>query len=216
MRRAFTVIDLLVVLAIVAVLAAILFPVLTHPRDTPRQMTCPGNLKHIGKALQMYVQDYDDRLPPHGYAVEPKAIILPELLQPYLKAAEFWACPAAHPAGSRQGVVEGASSATPIDYGYNWSALELNGIGRPLKSVRYPAATVAFADSTGYRTVPSPLVPALGGTPPAYRHSDRAYVGWLDGHVEAMPAPQLEEKPRVEAGRALGSGIDAYRYWNRR
>lgn len=117
--------------------------------------------------------------------------------------------------GSRQGAAGGRSSPAPVDYGYNWSAWEQNNIGRTFESVQYSAATVAFAKSTVYPTVPSPLVPTLGGTPPAYRRSDRAYVGWLDGHVESMPAPQLKVKPRTEGGRWLGAGIDAYRYWNR-
>jgi prepilin-type N-terminal cleavage/methylation domain-containing protein/prepilin-type processing-associated H-X9-DG protein len=60
---AFTLIELLGVIAIIAILAAFLFPVFTAARDKARQTTCLSNLKQIGFALQMYLQDYDERLP---------------------------------------------------------------------------------------------------------------------------------------------------------
>jgi len=60
---AFTLIELLVVIAIIAVLAAILFPVFAQARAKARQATCQSNLKQIGLAFGMYIQDYDETLP---------------------------------------------------------------------------------------------------------------------------------------------------------
>jgi prepilin-type processing-associated H-X9-DG protein len=48
---------------IIAILAAILFPVFAQARDKARQAACLSNLKQVGTALQMYSQDYDERLP---------------------------------------------------------------------------------------------------------------------------------------------------------
>src|SRR5712691_1921266 len=62
-RRGFTLIELLVVIAILAILAALLFPVFAQVREKARQTTCASNLRQIGTAFAMYVQDYDDRLP---------------------------------------------------------------------------------------------------------------------------------------------------------
>ena len=62
-RRGFTLIELLVVIAIIAILAAILFPVFAQAREKARQTTCLSNLKQIGLAFKMYVQDYDERWP---------------------------------------------------------------------------------------------------------------------------------------------------------
>jgi len=59
----FTLIELLVVIAIIAILAAILFPVFAQARAKARQISCTSNLKQLGQAILMYVQDYDETLP---------------------------------------------------------------------------------------------------------------------------------------------------------
>jgi prepilin-type N-terminal cleavage/methylation domain-containing protein/prepilin-type processing-associated H-X9-DG protein len=66
-RQGFTLIELLVVIAIIAILAAILFPVFAQAREKARQTTCISNIKNLGLAAMMYVQDYDDTYPPLWY-----------------------------------------------------------------------------------------------------------------------------------------------------
>jgi prepilin-type N-terminal cleavage/methylation domain-containing protein/prepilin-type processing-associated H-X9-DG protein len=62
-KPAFTLIELLVVIAIIAILAALLFPVFAQARDKARQAACFSNLRQIGTALHMYLQDYDEQMP---------------------------------------------------------------------------------------------------------------------------------------------------------
>jgi prepilin-type N-terminal cleavage/methylation domain-containing protein/prepilin-type processing-associated H-X9-DG protein len=62
-KAAFTLIELLVVIAIIALLAAILFPVFAEVRSRGWHATCVSNLRQIGTALHLYIQDYDERLP---------------------------------------------------------------------------------------------------------------------------------------------------------
>lgn len=62
-KQGFTLIELLVVIAIIAILAAILFPVFAQAREKARQTSCLSNLKQIGLAFKMYVQDYDEKWP---------------------------------------------------------------------------------------------------------------------------------------------------------
>lgn len=59
----FTLIELWVVIAIIAILAAILFPVFARAREKAIQSSCLSNVKQLGTATQMYAQDYDETLP---------------------------------------------------------------------------------------------------------------------------------------------------------
>jgi prepilin-type N-terminal cleavage/methylation domain-containing protein/prepilin-type processing-associated H-X9-DG protein len=70
-NRAFTLIELLVVIAIIAILAAILFPVFAQAREKARQTTCASNLKQMGTATMMYIQDYDETYPMQVYTRPP-------------------------------------------------------------------------------------------------------------------------------------------------
>lgn len=58
-KRAFTLIELLIVIAIIAILAAILFPVFAQAREKARTTVCVSNTHQIGLALAMYRSDYD-------------------------------------------------------------------------------------------------------------------------------------------------------------
>lgn len=61
-KTGFTLIELLVVIAIIAVLAAILFPVFAQAREKARQTACLSNLRQIGTAARMYMEDYDGQM----------------------------------------------------------------------------------------------------------------------------------------------------------
>lgn len=105
-KTAFTLIELLIVIAIIAVLAAILFPVFASAKGAAKKTTALSNIAQIGKASAMYLADHDDHLPFRfpgqpawlGYGV----IIFTigpnqgfgQLYNPYIKDSQVWYSPA--------------------------------------------------------------------------------------------------------------------------
>lgn len=67
LERKFTLIELLITIAIIAILAAMLLPVLNKARDKGKSISCTGNSKQIGAAFMLYVNDADDYFPHYTY-----------------------------------------------------------------------------------------------------------------------------------------------------
>lgn len=110
-RPGFTLVELLTVIAIIAVLAALLFPVFATARGKAREIVCVSNLRQIGLSIKMYTQDYDEYYPwavdptdkftpqiwnsqPQFQAQIPFMPMMHEALQPYIKSQELFHCPA--------------------------------------------------------------------------------------------------------------------------
>ncbi len=132
-RVGFTLIELLVVIAIIAILAAILFPVFSQAREKARQAQCLSNKKNIGTGWNMYIQDYDERLPLHVVFNVPTAPDNPSggwgvhvILQPYLRNRQVFGCPSV-----QSGRILAYQYNTGCPAGYQ-AQIQLFGTGEPI------------------------------------------------------------------------------------
>jgi prepilin-type N-terminal cleavage/methylation domain-containing protein/prepilin-type processing-associated H-X9-DG protein len=152
-KRAFTLIELLVVIAIIAILAAILFPVFAQAREAARKSTCQSNLKQLGTAITMYVQDYDELYPhvsvnatggagsfftyPNSYST------WLGMLQPYIKNHGIGQCPSMAPVD----MFNLAATANPkLNLGYSYNKLLA---WRSMASVVQPASIFLVTEGFG-------------------------------------------------------------------
>jgi prepilin-type N-terminal cleavage/methylation domain-containing protein len=86
-RSGFTLIELLVVIAIIAILAAILFPVFGRAREQARKATCQSNMKQLGLAFAMYLQDWDETFR-HRNLTNPRGLMSD--YDSYVKSTDVW------------------------------------------------------------------------------------------------------------------------------
>ena len=99
-RRGFTLVELLLVLALISILAGLLFPVVALARRSAQATSCLSNFHQATLATLVYADDYDDRLMPvnHRPGLPPDPALdrgWPQLLVPYLRGAfRTFECPA--------------------------------------------------------------------------------------------------------------------------
>ncbi|RRJ95503.1 prepilin-type N-terminal cleavage/methylation domain-containing protein [Opitutaceae bacterium TAV4] len=83
-KRAFTLIELLTVIAIIGILAGILIPVVGRARESARTTQCLSNFRQLGMAFQLFLGDQKDLLPPYSDADFPGGASL-AALRPYVQ-----------------------------------------------------------------------------------------------------------------------------------
>lgn len=183
-KKAFTLIEILVVIGIIALLAAILFPVLSSARERARTSSCLNNEKQIAMALSQYTQDYARRFPINPVCVDPS--------DPAKNLCDGWAynigptlkdvfqCPS-----EEQAAVDGYT-----DY---WLNSELMGVSNV--RIRYPSNTILIGDGdAGAPTSnmsPTSLPPWDANAGYTERHFDGANYAFVDGHVKWLKSDSI-------------------------
>ncbi|HOM82029.1 MAG TPA: DUF1559 domain-containing protein [Armatimonadota bacterium] len=207
-RRGFTLIELLVVIAIIAILAAILFPVFARARENARKTTCLSNVKQLGNAMMMYVQDYDERFP--GY-YPPWPETGPgsswwEGIYPYVKNDKVFVCPS-YP--RQQTTWSYNAHVFPLMPSYGANASVANN-GLQMAKLTEPASILLLGDcchtmgSNDWRFA-WPKAPSILGASPnactittnteaqerATVHLGGSNIAFCDGHAKWMSATEI-------------------------
>src|SRR3954453_438130 len=84
-KKAFTLIELLVVIGIIAVLAAMLLPVLARAKAAAKRVQCINNEKQLATTWVVYAGDNNGRLVSNGHAAN-----FPDALDPYWVQGSFF------------------------------------------------------------------------------------------------------------------------------
>jgi prepilin-type processing-associated H-X9-DG protein/prepilin-type N-terminal cleavage/methylation domain-containing protein len=220
--RAFTLVELLLVIAVIALLAALLLPALSRAKGAARSAACKSNLHQIGIGLRMYVDDfkrYPSRVVYSSFALMGAEGIpkdWPLALEPYLPVQQkIFLCPENDNSLLRVDWphTDSPNSFTPKGrYGHNAFGTavhypELNlGLGRGWQSgadfvfkevaestIVKPTDMIAFGDAKGpLGTVISPI--RASGLIPSTRHNDGSNILFCDGHIEFAKQQTLIEE----------------------
>ena len=209
-KRAFTLVELLVVMAIIAVLASLLLPALNRGKISAQGARCINNLRQLGLVTQMYWDDnggnafryrgaytnsgdiywfgWLERGNEETRAFDPRF----GALFPYLGGHGVEICPMLnYSAPTFKYKAKGAA----YGYGYNLNlSVPLNKIPVNASKLPRPATTVLFADAAQVNTFQAPASPdhpmleefysvQTNQTTVHFRHRQKASTLFCDGHV---------------------------------
>ncbi|MBI4559174.1 MAG: DUF1559 domain-containing protein [Candidatus Hydrogenedentes bacterium] len=178
----FTLLELLGVIALIGILAAILLPALARAREGARRASCFSNLSQLGIAFHMYADEHDGQLPWSGG--NGNADCLTEFVAAYVGESRVLLCPSGPDSHDDDVKIEALTT-------------ELRASGSLRTSYDYLGAYTAAPVTLPPLEYGIPKVPVMWditylempNTTPEFNHiPGGGNVLWLDGSVEFMKA----------------------------
>ncbi|HSH93176.1 MAG TPA: prepilin-type N-terminal cleavage/methylation domain-containing protein [Roseimicrobium sp.] len=213
--RAFTLVELLVVIAVIGILASLLLPVLSRGKEKARSISCRNSIKQLALAVTMYHGDFNDLFPTPGssskYGPQPEDWIWWQYGRDLTNSSivryfsgfdpKYFTCPADSVAKKLQD--QGMIAGDPYRYSYALTSYDLQeGMNIGLSTiitqdrevfsfrasqVRNPSGKLMFVEEDRATIDDSRWVPAGVKTNlVSPRHSGKGAAAFVDGHVEIV------------------------------
>jgi len=195
----FTLPDLLVVVALLSVLAAIAVPLVAHNRAKSRLTQCIGNLQQVNRAVLLYANDEQGRLPSMKNCPAPGAWwYYKEQVKTYVNLTgppspedKVFGCP------DDRGYGEGTEESRPFRLSkkhlftsYVFNGVNLPGMpnvaGREVASIKDPTTTLLTMEWTAHAPLSWHHSRTGRANMPFYNNAE-SVVGFVDGHVAFLP-----------------------------
>jgi prepilin-type N-terminal cleavage/methylation domain-containing protein len=202
----FTLVELLVTIAIIAILASLLLPALSRAKEASRTTACANNLRQISIASATYSLDNRGKLPSfQDWLYTNRGDLTSGRLYPYLKSREVYLCPtdkrvlasnAVLPPPPTSPIFGTRSFQRDYSYGMNCGLCHETDTAKfllPTRTLLYMEADLARNDYSGQ------VGPTMATMAIATRHNKRGHLVFSDFHLDRInpkTAAQLERSKR--------------------
>ena len=170
-KTAFTLIELLFVIAIISILMSMLLPSLRASREKARSMSCQNNLHNIGVGMMMYANENGERLPPFTQWIDSLADVIGARSNTKMTV---WTCPTAYSAHKYS-----------VTYAINGDMIAWSTEGFKISRFKHPSTSILVKDAgwnpSGWYSYTFQGMDGFHGD--EYLHSGGANYLFADGHV---------------------------------
>ncbi len=192
----FTLVEMVVVVAILLILAGMLLPVLEHALGKAEGVSCLSNIRNLALAARLYAGDYDGQIIParvddSGGSL---GICWDVTIQPYVGNAQLLICPSDETPAAAAGCISyphsyGINFALAFVGGYNASSLRLYEIEDPTRTILFFGLDGRFRSFGADYTADGFERFAVN------RHGEGANCAFVDGHAKWL-RPEATVAPR--------------------